>query len=69
MYSNYCNSFMHSNVAYYKAAVKTYDLLEEAIKLIGYDGIEKLKYKTTDIKRQIVQRSPRISEPGFGTYF
>jgi hypothetical protein len=50
--------------SYKAAALKTYDFLENAINLLGFDGIEKLKYKVSDVKRKIVQRSPRVSETG-----
>lgn len=50
--------------AYKAAAANTYDFLDDAITLIGFDGIEKLKYKVGNIKRKIIQLSPRISETG-----
>ena len=44
------------------AAMKAYPFIEDAITLLGFDGIERLKYKVSGIKRKILQLSPRTSE-------
>jgi len=38
----------------YIRAFKKYDFLEEAINKLGFDGIEELKYKTTNIKNKLI---------------
>jgi len=53
----------HLQYMSFKAAASTiYDFIEDAITRVGFDGIEKLKYKVTDVKRKIIQLSPRTSE-------
>ena len=44
------------------AAMKAYPFIEDAITLLGFDGIERLKYKVSGIKRKILQQSTRTSE-------
>ena len=46
------------------AALKTHDFIDDAITLLGFDGIERLKYKVSNIKRKIVEISHRTSETG-----
>jgi hypothetical protein len=54
----------YNYMSFKSAALKAYEYLDDAIKLLGYGGIEELKYKTSDIKRKIVQLSSRTSETG-----
>jgi hypothetical protein len=46
----------------FQLAFKKYDFLEEAIDKLGYDGIENLKYKTTNIKNKLVIISDKGEE-------
>ena len=52
----------HLFIVYKAAAVNTFDFLEKALIMLGFEGIRELKYKVSDIKRKIVQLSPRTSE-------
>jgi hypothetical protein len=54
----------HCYSSYIAAASKTFGFIKDALTLIGIDGIEKMKYKVSDIKRKIIQLSPRTSETG-----
>jgi hypothetical protein len=47
---------------YKEAAVKNFDFIDDAMNLIGFEGIRKLKYKISNVKRKIIQLSPKISE-------
>lgn len=48
--------------AYKEAAIKNFDFIEDAINLVGFEVIKELKYKISNIKRKIIQLSPKISE-------
>lgn len=49
-------------IEYSKEAFKIYDFLEQAIKVLGFVGIEKAKYKVFNIKRKVVINTPSDSE-------
>ena len=48
--------------SFFAAACKQHDFMNDALELLGFKGIEQLKYKITDIKRKIVVLSPKVSE-------
>jgi len=54
----------HCYPSFIAAASKTFYFIEDAINLIGFDGIEQMKYKVGNIKRKIIELSPRTFETG-----
>ena len=47
---------------FFTAACKQHDCMSDALELLGFEGIERLKYRVTDIRRKIVTLLPKISE-------
>ncbi len=47
---------------YLAAACKQFEFMTDALELVGFAEIERLKYKLSDVKRRIAALSPKVSE-------
>lgn len=55
--------FSNYNYESYKAAsISKFDFLNEALTVLGFEGMASLKYHTANIKRKIIQLTPKTSE-------